>query len=213
MVAALLLFLFRATTAQRMTLIVASPLAVIGMLSAVPSRTILRITSFVVSADASEEAIESRESREYLLSKSIEYTIHYPLFGVGPGQFAEYEGRNNRLGGTTHGSWHETHNTFTQVSSECGIPAFLFFLAAIISSFLLLNSTYRDVCTGEGCEDMRAMVFCVMLGMTGFCVSIFFLSFAYFYYVPALGGLAISVSCAAREELLSRNSVSVPVPV
>lgn len=209
MAVAILYFLFRATTFQRMALVIASPIAMLVIVSVVPARTLERITSFSTSADASAEALASSDMRQYLLTKSIEYTVEHPLVGVGPGQFSAYEGKNNRLGGTTHGSWHQTHNTFTQVSSECGLPAFLFFLASIISSFLLLNSTYRQTSTRPGCQDMRSMVFCIMLGMTGFVAGIFFLSFAYFCYVPALGGLAISVSRGSQEEVLSRNKSTI----
>jgi O-antigen ligase len=198
-------FLFYATPFQRLALVVAIPLAVLVILSSLPAPTLRRITSFTASDDVSEEAIASSNAREYLLSKSIEYTVEHPVVGVGPGQFSEYEGMNNRLGGTAHGYWHETHNTFTQVSSECGIPALLFFVAAIVSSFALLNSTYRQVSSRVDCRDMRAMISCIILGLSAFCVGILFLSFAYMFYLPALGGLAISVSCAAREELARRT--------
>ena len=204
--ALLVFFLFYATPFQRLALVVAIPLAVLVILSSLPAPTLRRITSFTASADVSEEAIASSNAREYLLSKSIEYTVEHPLVGVGPGQFSQYEGRNNRLGGTAHGYWHETHNTFTQVSSECGIPALLFFVASIVSSFALLNSTYRQVSSRVDCRDMRAMISCIILGLSAFCVGIFFLSFAYMFYLPALGGLAISVSCAARGELSRRVS-------
>jgi O-antigen ligase len=205
MAASVLFFMFWATTSQRWKLLFAMPIGLLVIVSVVPVATLRRITSFSPSDEASGEAIASGNARRYLFNKSIEYTLAHPFVGVGPGQFPLYEGQHNRFGGSTHGYWHQTHNTFTQVSSECGIPAALFFLAGIISTFTALNSTYRRVNAKQGCEDIRSTAFCVMLGMSGFCVGIFFLSFAYFVYLPALGGLAISMSSAARDELLLRR--------
>jgi O-antigen ligase len=151
------------------------------------------------------EAVQSTESREYLLRKSLQYTIEHPVFGVGPGEFSEYEGVNNRLTGMTHGYWHDTHNTLTQVSSECGIPAALLFIAGIASTFGLLNRTYREAKRRDNCQDIRNTAFCLMLGFTAFCTATAFLNFAYFFYYPAMGGLAIAVASAAKEEFRVRD--------
>lgn len=78
-----------------------------------------------------EEALESGEARGYLLKQSLIYTAQHPIFGIGMAQFPNYEGRLSIEAGKV-GNWHETHNSFTEVSSECGIPAliFLFWVSA-----------------------------------------------------------------------------------
>ena len=92
----------------------------------------------------------------------------------------------------THGTYRDTHNTFTQISSECGIPGFLIFVAGIVSTWLLLNAVYREAQQRPDCGDIALAVLCMMVGMVGFVVAITFLTFGYFFYLPAMGGFAFS---------------------
>jgi O-antigen ligase len=204
-----LFFLFRATTRQRVVLLGLAPIAVVILAVFVPHQTWRHIRSFsATSADADIEAIESSETRQYTLRKSIEYTLQHPIVGVGPGEFAWYEGLNNRYGGTTHGFWHETHNTFTEVSSECGIPGLIFFLFGIISTFRLANATYRQARSRPECKDIAVAAFCIMLAMASFVTAITFLSFAYLFYLPTLAGLAIALERTAQAEFSSRDALA-----
>jgi hypothetical protein len=91
-----------------------------------------------------------------------------------------------------------------QVASECGIPALILFLCGIVSTFRLLNSTFRQARRRSDCEDIAAASFFAMLAMVAFCTAIFFLSFAYFFYLPALAGLAIALDRTALAEFSSR---------
>jgi O-antigen ligase len=63
------------------------------------------------------EASESAEGRKELLIKSLKVTAEHPLFGIGPGNFA-----------VVSGNWHVTHNSYTQMSAEGGIPAFCLYI-------------------------------------------------------------------------------------
>ena len=146
--------------------------------------------------------------RRYLLEKSILYTLQFPVFGVGMAQFGVYEGEHNQVVGT-HGYWHEAHNTYTQISSECGIPALVLFIAGIVSTFLLVNRVYRQARKRPECEDIRIATFCIMLAMTTYCTAITFVNFGYFFYLPAMSSLAIAVYRAAQDEFASRSSASV----
>ena len=49
-----------------------------------------------------------------------------------------------------------------------------------------------------------------MLGMVGFCIAITFLSFAYSYYLPCMGGLAVAIRTAAQEEFRVRVPAAAP---
>ncbi len=208
----LLFYLFRATMRQRLALACLAPVALAFLVFAVPRSSWDRLLS--LSRDTGpggepSEAAQSTDSREYLLRKSLEYTFQHPVFGVGPGEFSEYEGVNNRLTGMTHGYWHDTHNTLTQVSSECGIPGAIFFMAGIVTTFGLLNRTYREARRRANCQDIRNTAFCLMLAFTAFCAATAFLNFAYFFYYPAMGGLAIAVAAAAKEEFRVRERAPV----
>ena len=152
-------------------------------------------------------AEESSEARNYLLKQSIWATLSHPLFGVGAGQFSNYEGLSARAAGE-HGAWHETHNSYTQISSELGIPALLFFLGATIWTYRLLNKVYRGAQQrprNRENQQIRITAFCLMVSLAGFCVASFFLSLGYRFYMPALTGLAIALHRAAQHKWQSET--------
>ena len=61
------------------------------------------------------------QSKTTPFSRSIELTIKNPIVGVGPGMFAVAEAEDAQEQNIEE-VWHETHNAYTQVSSEIGIP-------------------------------------------------------------------------------------------
>jgi O-antigen ligase len=173
----------------------------------VPQRILTRFSTIFQSAKFPEKdpdlaAATSGEARRYLLKQSILATLRHPIFGVGAGQFQNYEGRTAREKGL-RGSWHETHNSFTQVSSEIGIPALLFFLAAIIATYRMLDSVYRTarrMRPTKETQQITATAFCLLISLIGFCTASFFLSLAYRFYLPALTGLAIALYRAVQQK-------------
>jgi O-antigen ligase len=205
LIAAGLFFLWRGSAAQKIALLAGAPILLAFVTVMMPQSTWYRVRAFLVAdPNIAEEARESSAMRMYLLRTSVAYTFRRPLFGFGPGQFGTYESMNTQLIGT-HGYGHDTHNTYTQVSSECGIPAALLYIAGIVSSFRLLGSAFRQSRARQDCQDIRLAAFCIMLGMVGYCVAIAFLNFAYFFYLPAMAGLAIAFSRAAQREFRTRG--------
>jgi len=195
------------TGRQKAALALLGPIAALVLVAVVPVKSwqhLATVWSHVADSAEAAKAIESAQAREYTLETSLRYTLEHPLFGVGPQQFAAYEGGHERVIGT-HGLWHDTHNSFTQAASECGIPGFLFFTCGTASTFLLLFKTFRQARRRSDCQDIRVAVFCILLGMIGFCVAITFLSFAYFFYLPAMAGLAIGVWSAVQREFQVRD--------
>ena len=76
----------------------------------------------------------STEGRMILLKQSIKISARHPFLGVGAGQFilannADYVEQNLRS------PWKVSHNSYTQVSSELGIPGFLAYMAILITGF------------------------------------------------------------------------------
>ena len=85
--------------------------------------------------------------------------------------------------------WHQTHNTYTQVSSECGIPALILFLIAIGTT---LRRLWR---TTKAPDPLLAGIAQVVLTSTfGFAVCVFFLSHAYDFPLIVTSGLAIAIN-------------------
>lgn len=201
------LFTFaKASGRAKLLILTSAPVMLVIMFSILPHRTVDRLLTLNTKAeDADPEAAESAEARRYLLRKSVEYTITHPLFGVGPQQFSSYEGMTMKKAGK-RGSWHDTHNMYTQISSECGIPALIFYVGAIAATFGLVNRTYKRARRHPQGQEIAKATFCVLLAMVMFYTATFFLNFGYYFYQPALSGLAIVLAFAAERELASRGS-------
>ena len=202
----ILLFVYFASALQRFVAVIVLPIGLALALAILPHSTLQRIRSFSEGEGSSEEALESSRARKYVLEKSIEYTVHFPVFGVGIGRFPSYEGVHNQVVGE-HGAWLQTHNSYTQVSTECGVPAFILFFGGIVSAFRLLLKTYRQARARSDCVDISRVTLCVLVALAGFSVAIIFLSLAYTFYLPALAGLAIGLSRAAASEFRVRPQV------
>ncbi len=193
------------STMQRLALLIIIPIGCIGVVAALPHQTLNRILSFSwEDKDASAEALQSSDQRRYLLQKSVEYAFQHPIFGIGPGEFPNYEGKHNQVIGT-HGTFHETHNSFTEAASECGIPAFLLMVAGLAASFRIFYSIFRKARRRNDSRDIQDAMMCTMLCMVGFVVAITFLNFAYFFYQPLLGGWAIAAYFGTKEEFEKRD--------
>jgi O-antigen ligase len=194
-----LCLLIHASLPQRLLLVVLAGVIAMVALAVLPAMTLNRLGSLFGAKD--REATESSESRQYLFQTSVKFTVEHPVFGVGPGQFAVFEGKMSREHGF-HGNWHETHCAFTEVSSECGVPAFIFFTAGIGSALLLVLRTYRKA-KREGYPEIANGCFCYLLAMAGYLVALIFLAQAYTYRLPAMVGLAVTLSFAAMRTMRS----------
>jgi O-antigen ligase len=198
------------TTRQRIFVVAAVPVMAIAILALLPRATLLRLSTLIGDSGGGsdfvlEEAEGSSEVRRALLKKSLEYTIQHPVFGVGPGRFSDFEGGESQREGK-RGLWHQTHNTFTQISSECGIPGVLLFIAAMVSAFRLAWKIYRRSRDNPVNTDISVAAFCVMLGIVGFLAAATFANFGYRFYEPAICGLCIVMYEGARREMDARAS-------
>ena len=111
----------------------------------------------------------SAQERKELLTRSLELTYRHPIFGIGPAQFGN------------GGLWHQTHNSYTQLSSEAGLPALMIFLALMRRTFRNLRSI-RTVPRRSQVWYLGGALYCAMIG---YLVGAFFLSTAY-WLVPYL---------------------------
>jgi O-antigen ligase len=195
---AVLVFALTATPKVRRIVLITAPVLAVLVIALLPPSVSHRIFAF--SSDnpqASSEALESSQDRERLLKDSIATAIRHPLFGVGPGQFSNIEGQQ-----TAHSRqrlWNAAHNSYTQIASENGFPGLIFYLGGILSSFLLINQTGRILSRYPVAKEAATAVLCVRIGMISFCVTIFFLNFGYFFYLPAFAGIAIAISASSRR--------------
>lgn len=86
-----------------------------GIVLATPSYLIRVESIFRGNIEGSKDK-GSLEARKRLLVESLRLTVQHPLFGVGPGSFQAISG-----------TWQPTHNTYTGLSSETGLPGVILF--------------------------------------------------------------------------------------
>jgi O-antigen ligase len=140
-------------------------------------------------------SVASQLQREELFKTSLRYTLRHPLLGVGPDQFAAAVDQDAAHDGQQT-PWLGTHNTYTQVSSECGIPALILFVAVIglclRSNFRLYRRT-RDV---PAYQELAGLSLCLLAGIFVFAISAFFFHMAYSAYLPTLAGFTVALQLA-----------------
>jgi putative inorganic carbon (hco3(-)) transporter len=110
---------------------------------------------------------DAKFAREDLLKESVVVSLHHPLFGIGPGNFASYTE-----------SWHVTHNTYTELSAESGIPSLLLFLAVIAMAFRNIRRT-RASEAFKNSEEIRLYTGGLWAGLASYLTGAMFASTAY----------------------------------
>lgn len=144
-------------------------------------------------------AIASQEEREGLLVFSIHLTLDHPIFGVGPGQFARARwNQMNAKGEWAH--WLGTHNSYTEVSSETGIPGLFFYVACIVLCFQMNYRTYRKTVSRKGLEEYAGLSFCMLLAGVMYSVSTLFFHISYTSYLPIIAGISSATYLAVERQ-------------
>lgn len=155
----------------------------------------------------------SSEARLHLLWQSLTMTITHPLLGVGPGNFAVVENEMAKEKGFVKGSWHETHNMYTQISSENGVVAAVIYIAVLLLALKATNRTMKIAKHHPNASDVYNSAFWLRAGLMMFAVSGFFLSVAYSDMLPLFTGLAFALELATREEIDRKQAPSAPAAV
>ena len=158
------------------------------------------------NATTSEETASAEEStrgRQLLLEQSIKYTFRFPVFGVGIGNFVVYNGSQLRQSD----AWLGTHNTYTQISSETGIPALALFLALLVVTFRHLKAIVSGLAKGRDNLELRRFARATMISILVFAFNGFFAHLGYQFLIYYIVGIAVGLWTIAREG----SSVSVPV--
>jgi O-antigen ligase len=152
---------------KRVYMVLAAVLAVLMFAPLAPQNYSKRLETLLGERQRGDKDKGSAEAREDLLIQSIKVTAEHPLFGVGPGNFQSY----TQL-------WRVTHNTYTEFSSECGIPALLLFLYLMRRTFWKLSKVRKLKEYGPG-DDMRLFAGAVWAGMGAYMLGAFFSSTAF----------------------------------
>jgi O-antigen ligase len=205
---------------RRPQLIVAAGLALMVLMIAAGG--LLRARFATIFADEVDPNVQSAygsfEERKFLIFKAIEGIEHYPVFGVGAHDFANYSGL-----------WKEVHNAYLQIGVEGGIPVLMLYLAFFGRGFgnlKILRRRRRDL-------DTHTTLFVGALhsSLIGFVVGALFAPEAYQffpYFAVAQTSVLVAIiheqeqveaavpepssGLTPRAEPYDRSGIPIPVP-
>jgi O-antigen ligase len=165
-------------------------------------RTIIASSDPARLSDSERSAVESAELRKELLRSSLQLTLRHPLFGVGPVMFevANANYVEATTGRSDVNAWHETHNTFTQLSCEDGLPGLLLYCLALVFCFKAVFSAEMRARRDPGLSSLGQIAFALRLALIAFTGTAIFASNAYMYYFPMLAGLCVAVDRATATQ-------------
>lgn len=144
------------------------------------------------SRPSGESAYQSAQARWDLLVKSLKVTASHPLFGIGPGNFP-----------IVSGMWRVTHNSYTQMSAEAGIPALILYVLILWRGFDNLRAV-KKLARGPG--EARLLAGALHASLAAFLVASFFASYAYqFGTFFLVGYTTVLYRITLQETIATRN--------
>ncbi len=141
----------------------------------------------------------SIDGRYEVLLESLRMTWEHPLLGVGPGVFPAAAAKQSEKRGERP-MWRETHNTYTQISSEAGLPALCFYLAALTWCLRRCWKIHRFGRRLLPSPEIPNLAHCVMLSLIVLATTSLFSCVAYMWFLPVLAGLTVAILRCAEAE-------------
>ena len=189
--------------------------AMVGIAAAtVPRETLQRYTTIFSGSSAESgmsadelSAVESTQGRKMLFQESVRMTLEHPLFGVGPGIFSAALAVDQKARGEQQ-TWHEAHNSYTQIGSEMGLPAFFIYVAILVYSIKRTVAIYRRTR-----KDPARIVICriaasLSMALVIFAICASFGNYSYSYQFPVLAGLVQAFDVCVRREMNATPSTA-----
>jgi O-antigen ligase len=145
-------------------------------------------TGVVISAE------ESAWARKDALQHSVQFTLEHPVFGLGLGNFIVVY--NSTVGKAY--AWIGTHNTFTQLSSEAGIPALLLYVAMSLVLLRNLGRITRSPSNSPQAAELDLLARGTIAATLTFLFGELFAHLAYDFYFYYVIGIGICLQAVAR---------------
>ena len=161
--------------------------------------------------NSEQDPTGSREARKQLLREAAAAFQNNPLFGLGAGQFVNYnpDGRQE--------AWRETHNSFLQVAAELGLIGLLVFLMILSSGFAAMRQTRVILHASSSGSRARAPTpwngtapqlysAALLASFSGWLLAAVFGSVAYYWTLYIVLALAVSHrDITARDVQITRT--------
>jgi len=207
LLAILLVLFWTRSFAGKLKLGLVSVVLAVLFFTLTPREVLSRYVTLFGNAESNDDiaasAQESSLARQHLLEQSLKLTITHPFFGLGPGIFSVGEADLAKSEGRA-AAWQVSHNSYTQVSSEMGIPGLLLYLAGLWATFRNIF-WFRAQSRSDPTGRISALGLALLLSLIGLCVNLGFSSNAYFSYLPMLMGLSVVFKKSLQLER-ERNS-------
>jgi len=129
-------------------------------------------------------AYGSAQARQDLFWHSVDVTKRHPLFGVGPGNFQ-----------VLSGDWHVTHNAFTEMSSEGGVPAFILYVSILWLGF----KNVRAAKLAGMQKEIATLAGGLQASLAGYVVGSIFASTAYEFFPYFLVAYSTSLFLISKK--------------
>jgi putative inorganic carbon (HCO3(-)) transporter len=143
--------------------------------AALPSEFLGRIVSLFGGDDGG-----SAVSRQHLLWQSIQVTMRHPILGIGMGNFHNVSD-----------SEQVSHNAYTQVSSEMGVPAMILSIIFMVAALRRLHRIEKETYDSRKRTRIYYLAVGLQAALVGYMVCSFFASVAYLWYIYYLVGFAL----------------------
>jgi O-antigen ligase len=197
--AGLMLLFLLSPVKQKIYLSLAGMAMIIAGLVFLPDGLVTRFKT-IFDNEGDDMALQSSAARKELFFRSLELTAQNPIVGVGPGMFTIGDAAYSKDTGRK-AAWHATHNTYTELSSEVGIPGAVLFILALYRSYRDLSRVRR---TAPAVRVRNAALF-TQMSLVTVSAAACFLSAAYGSIPYVLIGIAGTfLGAVANEQRLSK---------
>lgn len=194
----IVVFLAASFTGKMKLLLAAGVLAIVAA-SAMTKEAMDRYAT-IFSDTGRIEAVQSKASRIELLNASLRITGRHPLTGVGLGNFVvEYNAERYNAGQSGH--WEATHNGYTQVSSELGLPGLFLYVSVLFLCARRLLRVRKQTRRIPELAAAHRLSSALLLAYLAYALSSVFTSNVHEFYFPLLTGLSVALTVAAERDL------------
>lgn len=190
---ALTVLLWKLGRRHRLLVFVLAISLALALIVFMPGAMVERLAS-IFNPATDEHAGGSVISRRALLVRSLQMMLHHPLLGLGLGNFHTVSIREQ-----------VTHNAYTQVGAEMGVPAMLLYIMFILAAFKRVSGIEKETLWEQHHSRFYYLSVGLQASIVGYMISSFFLSVAYQHYLYYLIGYAI---CLHRIYVTSGRAVT-----
>jgi len=115
-----------------------------------------------------KKAYDSFEERQFVMKRAIEGIEHYPILGIGTGNFETYSTQ-----------WLEVHMTYLQIAVEGGIPSLILYLMFFSRGFMNLRQLFKR---RNLSPELKLFLGALHSSLVGFAVGALFSPEAYQFF-------------------------------